>query len=197
MPFQGPPPPEQKRPAVTQESKGDHSPNVVTGNNSTVIINSPHDVMDGVIEPAKLLFSNQSNMHSRLEIGDSNSIIPYLGALGSPLLVLGGDPVIIERLKDGSVAVTTTIRDRTGKIIAEIIQNHWKLRPSLLWDRNFNSNAVEVRDEFGDIVLQAQALPDRIRLQGIWRTKDGGLFEMVKSPDPANPGGLYVALREN
>lgn len=89
-------------------------------------------------------------------------------------------------------AVTVAIRDQSGKIIAEIVQNNWKLRPSLLWDRNYNASAIEVRGEDGAVVLQIRVLSDRIQLQGIWHTHTGKFFEIVKSPDSTRPMGIII-----
>jgi hypothetical protein len=139
-----------------------------------------------------LLFSSKASFGTQLEIGDSGTVFLHTGKPGSPLMRLGDDAIIVERLADGEVAITTTIRDPSGKIVAEIVRNEWRLRPSLLWDRNFNASAVEVRAENGDVVLQVQALRDRIRLQGMWYTTAGKFIEFLKSPDPKHPGGLIV-----
>lgn len=153
--------------------------------------------MTGRIEPPSVvLFSPSSALKTLLEVGDSGTVFHWAGDPGSPMFVLGEDGLTIERLANGSVAVTTTIRDANGKIIAELVRNEWKLRPSLLWDRNFNTSAVEVRGEDGRIVLQARAMPDRIRLQGMWRSKTGSFFELVKSPDPNKQGALMI-MRED
>jgi hypothetical protein len=155
--------------------------------------NEARAATNGTIQSTtKVLFSSSSSSPRILEIGDSGAKFNWKGKNGSPVFVIGEDPLIIERLTDGRLAITTTIRDADGKVIAEIIQNEWSLRPSLLWDRNYNANAIEVRNEYGDIVLQARVLPDRIQLQGIWRTKTGRFFEMIKSTDPLRPGAVFV-----
>lgn len=110
---------------------------------------------------------------------------------------VGEDTLTVERLANGNVAITTTIRDPSGKIVAEIVRNDWKLRPSLLWDRNFNASAVEVRGETGEVVLQVRALPDRIQLQGIWHTRTGQFFELVKSPGLKRPNGVMIIHPQN
>lgn len=150
--------------------------------------------MTGTLKP-ELLFSSQSSTRAILEIGDSGTTFVWAGKVGSPAFMIGEDPIILERIANGNVAITSTIRDKGGKIVAEIVRNEWKLRPTLLWDRNFNSSAVEVRGESGEVILQARALPDRIQLQGIWHTAAGGFVELVKSPDPQRPGGLMIINR--
>ena len=141
-----------------------------------------------------LLFSSGSPVGTLLEIGNSGSRFLWTGKQGSPMFQIGEDPLTVERLASGDLAVTTTIRDASGKIIAEIVRNEWKLRPSLLWDRNFNANAVEVRGESGDVVLQVRALADRIQMQATWYTSAGRFFELAESPDAK--GGVLVQRPE-
>jgi hypothetical protein len=153
--------------------------------------------MSGTLKPEPtVLFSSESSSHTALEIGDSGARLDWHGQQGSPAIRIGEDVLTVERLANGNVAVTTTVRDPSGKIIAEIVRNDWKLRPSLLWDRNFNASAVEVRGETGEVILQVRALPDRIQLQGIWHSATGRFFELVRSPDPNHAGGLAILRPE-
>jgi hypothetical protein len=91
------------------------------------------NVMHGTLraEPT-VLFSSESSSPTLLEIGDSGSMMDWGGKQGSPMFQIGEDALTVERLANGNVAVTTTIRDPSGKIVAEIVRNDWKLRPSLL-----------------------------------------------------------------
>lgn len=58
--------------------------------------------------------------------------------------------------------MSLVIRDRSGRLVAEIVNNEWKVNPQNAWDRNYSADALEVRDPTGDIVLQVKALADRI-----------------------------------
>jgi hypothetical protein len=71
------------------------------------------------------------------------------------------------------------VRDSSGAIVAEIIRNQWKIRPELIWDGNFNRNALEMKNKFGDVILQIVVLDDRIKIQGVWRSASGGFFMVV------------------
>jgi hypothetical protein len=149
------------------------------------------DAASGALKPV-VVFSSASNAPTLLEIGDSGTQLAWHGKNGSPMIQIGQDPITVERLGNGGLALSTAIRDAGGRMIAELNRNEWKVRPSLLWDRNFNTEAVEVRGESGDSVLQVRVLPDRIQLQGIWHTSTGNFFELVKSPYPQRPGGLAI-----
>jgi hypothetical protein len=68
---------------------------------------------------------------------------------------------------DRKMKVSALFIDDSGKIIAEISRNEWKLS-SQNWDRNYSDNALEVKEPKGHIILQVRLLPDRLQLQGIW-----------------------------
>lgn len=148
----------------------------------------------GKIEASDVLLSPNGGSLPILEIGDSGAMLAWGGPSGSPMFNFFNDSkLIIERI-NGKVAVSTRIRGASGTI-AEIIRNEWKLRPSLVWDKNFNVNALEVKDDDGYIVLQVVALSDRIRLQAVWRDTEGHSLAIIKSHDPARPGGRMVLNR--
>jgi hypothetical protein len=69
---------------------------------------------------------------------------------------------------DGEMKVSTQIADEDGKLIAEIIRNEWKINPNGSWDRNYSSDALEVKDAQGNIILQVRVLMDHIQIQGMW-----------------------------
>lgn len=139
-------------------------------------------VFAGVLTPEVLVGGDFQT--PQIEIGNSGAIFRYTGSPEGGTLFKFFDPsqLKIERLR-GKILVSTQVRDRTGRLITELIRNEWRVRPSLLWDRNYNAQSLEVRDESGDIVFQATALSDRIRLQGIWRGPDGRFVELAEKTD--------------
>jgi hypothetical protein len=211
MPFQTPPPPNppaqvqkqpvkkkpaKKRAAVKQQSSGPNSPNIVTGDQSPVTVNPPKDVVAGKLEPSKILIGNMAvGPAPILEIGDSGSRIALMGQQGKPVFGFWNDSNLLIEDVAGTVVVSTSIRDASGKLIAEIIRNEWKTQPSLLWDRNFDKNKLEVRDDAGYVVLQVISLPGVIQIQGVWRDSHGHSFGLVKSSDPNRPGGFMISNR--
>jgi hypothetical protein len=129
-----------------------------------------------------ILLSALSSSNPRLEIGDSGSGFEWSGIGPMALNFFEDTSLVVEKVAN-HIAVSTKIRDGTGKMVAEIERNEWKLRPSLLWDRNYTSNSLEILDETGDVVLQIVVLSDRIQIQGIWHDKTGQWLEMVKERD--------------
>lgn len=92
------------------------------------------------------------------------------------------------------IEVSTEIRDASGKMVAKIEKNEWQLKPSLLWDRNYNDTALEIEDDTGNVILQVVLLPDRVKLQGIWRSESGACTEIANIPSPDDPGRAIMAI---
>lgn len=113
----------------------------------------------------KVILSSQEKVHPKLEFGDSGAMFPYAGPRGSPLFKIAEDNNITIELEDGEVRVSAKIRDRNGRMIAEIVKNEWKINPGNSWDRNCSNNALEVKDPTGDIVLQVRLVEDRVQFQ--------------------------------
>jgi hypothetical protein len=79
-------------------------------------------------------------------------------------------------------------------MIAEIINNEWKVNPHNAWDRNYTKDALEVRDPSGDIVLQVRVIENRVQLQAILYTSDGNILGFV---DGGFGKGLIVFDRKH
>jgi len=147
------------------------------------VVNAKLDELIQSNASSGVLLNSSSSARPRFEIGDSGGGLEWDGPTSAMVLKFFEDSALIIDKVGDHIAVSTQVRDESGKIIAEIQRNEWKVRPSLYWDRNYNNNSLEIRDETGDVVLQIVALPDRIRIQGIWRDKSGEWLEMVKSSD--------------
>jgi hypothetical protein len=151
----------------------------------------------GVISPqgSDVRFSNQpGGPASNLEIGDSGAIFGWRGTAGAPLFNFYGSNLTVEVI-DGEVKVSTQIRNSDGNLVAEMIRNEWAAAPPpQTWDRNYSRDSVEIIEPSGKVVLQVRALPDRIQLQGEWRGVGGYGTRLVKSQDPAHPGGLIILM---
>jgi hypothetical protein len=124
-----------------------------------------------------------------VEFGDSGAILRYTGPQGSPLFTFAEDTRLTIVSENGKVKVTVTIRDKTGRVVAELIKNAWKVNPQNSWDRNYTDDALEVRDPSGDVVLQVKALPDRIQLQAKFYDSSGRGFGFGKVLGPDGWGG--------
>lgn len=158
------------------------------------LVLSKLDALTQQTASAGVLLSKVGSSIPMVQVGDSGTSLAFLNnsqALGALLKV---SELIIEQV-NGRLAVSIRIRGADGKMIAEINRNEWTVRPEHTWDRNFNGNALEVKDASGDIVLQVVLLPDRIKLQAAWYDDYGKFWELVSSPDPQRPGALVLVNR--
>jgi len=149
-----------------------------------------HDAYSGHIKPKRsLIFSAAEKVFPKIEFGDSGAILIFAGPEGSPLFKFAEDTELTIVNEDNQVKVSTVVRDRTGRIVAELRKNEWKVNPNNSWDRNYTSNTLEVKDPSGEIVLQVKALRDRIQLQAKMFDSSGRGFAFGKLHGPDGWGG--------
>jgi hypothetical protein len=149
----------------------------------------------GVLTPHRhLFFSSETKTKANIEIGDSGSMIDP--AFSGPAFIFGTSQLTIESI-DGQLKVTTDVRNRQGKIEAQLVKNEWKVAPfPETWDRNYDDHTLEVKDPTDRIVLQIRILTDRVQLQGEWWDSDGTGSRIVKCTDPVSKkiGGCFALL---
>lgn len=147
----------------------------------------------GILTPEEIVFfSPLKKIYPQLEFGDSGTVISQDVNSESPLFSIAEENALTVKLTQGKVRVTTQIRDRTGTLVTEIVDNEWKVSPPPnTWDRNYNHNSLEVRDAKGDVVLQIKVLGNRMQLQGRFYNSRGYGMEIVKGfGDDGKIGGL-------
>ena len=152
----------------------------------------------GTLEPkSKVLFSTRDNVTPDIELGNGGTILSYAGPQGEPAFQIFNDNSLTVIIDEGQVKVSTLIRDKSGAAVAELINNEWKVNRNNTFDRNYSKDALEVKDNSGDIVLQVKALTDRIQFQGKFydgkgkgvalgkhHSGKGGIFEMTGPNHP-------------
>jgi hypothetical protein len=84
----------------------------------------------------------------------------------------GDTPILSLRLVNNRLLVSTMIRDMNGDLIAELVDNEWKLNKDSIFDRNYTDECLEVRDKQGRITLQVIHFGDTIHLAGIFRCRN-------------------------
>lgn len=90
--------------------------------------------------------------------------------------------------RDKKVYVTTKVFDKDGKIVCEIDNNEWSVSPNNYYKRNYDDTAIEVIDQYNNVVLQVELLPNNIiEVRGIFTSHsgdcillDGSGFEILK-----------------
>ena len=141
----------------------------------------------------KVLLSPGGVIAPLLQIGDSSIFIRvWDGTSGDFFFGYSRRYHLVVESINGKLAVSTKVADRTGALIAEIIRNEWQVaQPPKTWDLNYNDNALEVKNDQGDIVLQVVAFPGLIRLQGEWWDNDYGIRLVSDGP---GLGAVIAAL---
>jgi hypothetical protein len=151
---------------------------------------------------ATLIFSPTQNETSpKFQIGQSGVVFVgqsnQIGGLLFP--ALEETQFKIEKIDD-QIKVSTQIADDSGALVVEIVRNEWRVGPPpLTWDRNYNSDSLEVLDPKGHVVLQVRVLKDLIQIQGIWplgeKWKASGARRVVIRQDPQSPNDAqYIFL---
>jgi hypothetical protein len=137
----------------------------------------------GVLTPApEILFSATGGSLAFIQIGKSQVVLGPEGIPGvnpieqddiGRLLIPGIEASDLKvEMIEGRIKVSTKVPNESGALVAEIIRNEWQVaKQPASWDRNYNDNALEVKDEKGRIVLQIIVYEDRILLQGVWKTE--------------------------
>lgn len=82
-------------------------------------------------------------------------------------------PVLSLREANHRLFVSTTIRNENGELIAELLDNEWKLNKNAIFDRNYTDNILEVREQNGRVALQVVDFGDTIHVEGIFRCRNG------------------------
>jgi hypothetical protein len=127
----------------------------------------------GVLQPkTKILLSVKKNIYPELELGDGGAVFSWRGREDEPMFKIFKDSYISILVEDGQLKVSAKLRNKNG-VIAEIIKNEWKVNPNNIFDRNYSRNALEVKDNTGEIVLQVKNVGNRIQFQGKFYDDDG------------------------
>jgi hypothetical protein len=134
-----------------------------------------------------ILFSTKDNIFPTIELGHSGTKFVWMGPEGTPMFVLPEDQYIILSKERGQVKLSAKIRGKDG-VVAEIVDNEWKVNPQNAFERNYNESALEIKDHptldnpQGEIILQIILLKDRIQFQGIFYNEHGGWSAFFGAP---------------
>ncbi len=150
----------------------------------------------GTLKPkSTVLFSTRNNVNPKIELGDGGAIFSFTGQKGQPLFKIFTDNSLTIINDRSQVKVSTLIRDKSGSVVAELINNEWKVNKNKTFDRNYSKDALEVKDNTGDIVLQVKVLGDRIQFQGKFYDNQGNGVAFGK--DDSGQGGVIERTSTN
>lgn len=98
------------------------------------------------------------------QFGSSDTIIS--SSQPSILFQFANDNALKLSTDSEGIKVSIAINDKSGKLVAELIDSEWKIRPNDLWDRNYSENALEIKDNSGDVIFQVILTENKVQLQG-------------------------------
>ena len=120
---------------------------------------------------------------AKIQIGDSSTVLQYRNLSNRPIFKFFGDNILSMRLENGQLKVSSLVRNPHGEVVAELIDNEWKINPQKVFDKNYTKDALEVRDQDGDVVLQIKLIEDRIHLQFKAYDSNGGAVVLANNPN--------------
>lgn len=121
--------------------------------------------------------------------GGSNAL-PFKH-LGKPII---DDPIEVW-IENNELKISAVVRDESGKIMSKLKANEWQVNPNNVLDRNFDKNAVEVINEKGEVILQADFNGKEVNFAGIFTRQDG--WKVAVGPAPSGEGGMFVFTPPN
>ncbi len=136
----------------------------------------------GILEGKSVtVLSVAQQVYPKLRVGNSNTYLNWQGQEDEPMIKMSDATDLTIWVEDGKLKVSTKIINSKGELIAEISGNEWKVKQSNAWDRNFNKNALEVKDEMGNVVLQVVLQKDYIQFSAKMHDRTGQGFAIGSS----------------
>jgi len=85
-----------------------------------------------------------------------------------------GDRLVLREV-DGKASLSTVVRDASGNLLVEIVDNKWRVAKETteVWDKNYNANKLEVLDGKGLVALTVELFTNGVRIEGDWRDEYG------------------------
>jgi len=126
---------------------------------------------------------------------DSNEVFDLWKSASKATFLIPGivKNEIYAAIKDGRIYVSGKLFDRKSDLLVELVSNEWKVASSpITWDRNFTTNALEVRDSTGDVVLQVVLLGHELCFQAKLFGSDGTSIVFVEP----SPNCLWQVFRK-
>ncbi len=155
-----------------------------------------------LVAKADILLSAKDNIMPAIEFGtdlteEGNETIQTTSLMFAGMLRYQSwwkdTNLLIRRSPDG-YKVSAQIRDKSGKLIVEIIDNEWKYNNG--WDRNYNRDSLEVKDSSGHIVFQIRIRPKVVQFNGILYGSNGEGVETCHVKIKSATANITTKLRQ-
>jgi len=146
-----------------------------------------------------VLFSPAENKYPTVKLGFSEAKIVFQIPVYQQFWPWFQDSRLQIAITDGRLSVSSKIYNEHGDLVAELVNNEWAVQRPPAWDRNYTRDALEVKDNKGNIVLQVKLEREFIQLQAILFGADGGNAVMIGSRAEKGEmrGQVYKATQEH
>lgn len=134
-----------------------------------------------------------------LQLGRSATYISMAVPMELPDYLVGDKVNLRVNVIDGDFSVSARFLDQDGDLVAEILNNEWRVNRNAAYDRNYSDDAIEVRDSRGKIVVQLRLLADCVQYSGTTYGSNGHVYMVEGNPKrgavlhrcpPADPDDL-------
>lgn len=85
-------------------------------------------------------------------------------------------------VRDGKLFVSASFFDASGKLVAEIADNEWKVNENTLFDRNYSADRLEVLNDRGEVVFHVQLIGMEMRLEVKTFNSNGESWVVYEAP---------------
>jgi len=106
---------------------------------------------------------------------------------------MAGDPLKVW-IYDGKLQLFTIVRNQKGEQMVSVIGNNFVVNPNIISDFNYDSDALEILDKKGDVILQIQMQEDGILFFGKFYLKDGSRVGIGNNIIETRPVGEELTL---
>jgi hypothetical protein len=130
------------------------------------------------------LLSTSQAAYPKLKLGASETYFVWQGPEGKPIFQFFEDNELTIWIDHGQLKLSTKIRNRSGNIVAEIIGNEWRVKEGEMWERNYNKNALEVKNPEGEVILQVVVEKEYIQFAAKMYDKNGNGVAIGDSETP-------------
>jgi hypothetical protein len=151
---------------------GNNSGQVAGGNliNQTTVINSNTvAATTGALTPQNGGPVTDDAGYS-MSFDGENSIMQFYSPIGREMLPLGPNvPFWISKNRDG-LLINAEVKSMDGKIMAELVNNEWRVNPHNYFKLNFDKSGLEIIDDYNIPWLQIDYLtPSSLKIGGVFR----------------------------
>ena len=140
--------------------------------------------IDGKLTNKNIVYPTVNFGGAKFVLQGGSNVLPFSYKNG-PLI---DDPLDVW-IENGELKISTNIRDESRNIIATLDSNEWQVNRNNYFDRNYDKKAVEVINNKGEVVLQAEFTGEYVNFAGVFYREDG--WKVAVGPAPDGDGGLF------